>query len=192
MSAARAEAWAFAAAIIPPRNHIDLGAAAAPATYGYQIGLYPQAGASPVFRPSGAMAALRFGTLPAPAAIVRLHLSGARPAGAAPARMQLGVAHAFGAEIDVAPTWRTYHILVPPDRQGIELTLRTNTFTPAALDPASTDTRPYGLALSWADLEYAHSTPTADDRSAIKHNRSAIRNAASARLAEQYTRRTEE
>jgi 4-amino-4-deoxy-L-arabinose transferase-like glycosyltransferase len=192
MSTARAESWAFAAPIIPPRTRIDLGTAAAPATYGYQVGFYPRAGAEPVFRPSGATAALRFGTLPTPAAIVRLHLSGARPAGAALARMQIDVPQAGGVEIDVAPHWRTYHILVPPTEQGVELTLRTSTFIPAVLDPASTDTRPYGLSLSWADLEYAYPIYNAADPSAMNHNHSAIRNAIQMHLAEYYTRRTEE
>jgi hypothetical protein len=137
-----------------------------------------------VFRPSGATAALRFGTLPTPAAIVRLHLSGARPAGAALARMQIDVPQAGGVEIDVAPHWRTYHILVPPTEQGVELTLRTNTFTPAVLDPASTDTRPYGLSFSWADLEYAYPIDNVADPSAMNHNHSAIRNATQMHLAE--------
>jgi hypothetical protein len=191
MSDTRTEAWAFAAPIIPSRTRLNLGGAALPATYGYHVGFYPEAGVSPAFRPSGAAAALRFGTLPTPAAIVRLHLSGARPAGAAPARMQIDIPQGAGAEIDVAPHWRTYSILVPPTEQGVELTLRTNPFTPAALDPASTDTRPYGLSLSWADLEYAHPIHNAADPSVITHDRSAIRNAPHVRLAEPYTRRNE-
>jgi hypothetical protein len=106
--------------------------------------------------------------------------------------MQLDFPQADGVVIDVAPHWRTYHILMPPTEQGIELTLRTNTFIPAALDPASTDTRPYGLSLSWADLDYTRPTAIEADHSAHTHHRSAIRNAWLMRLAEPYTRRNEE
>jgi 4-amino-4-deoxy-L-arabinose transferase-like glycosyltransferase len=192
MSDARAEAWAFAAPIIPSRTRLDLGAPTTAASYGYQVGWYPRAGEAPAFRPSGAEAALRFGTLPSPAAIVRLHLSGARPAGAELAQMQLDMPQAARAQIEVAPHWRTYHILVPPAPHGVELTMQVNTFIPATLDPASTDTRPYGLALSWAALEYVHPPIRTTDRSAHYHDGSATRNKSHTFRAEPYTRRTEE
>jgi hypothetical protein len=156
MGVARSEAWAFTADILPARTFIDLGNPSVAANYGYLIGFYVQedfSASAPAFRPSGATAALRFGTQPTPPAVLHIHVSGARPSGAPDPWMALTLHDAPLAHIPVARTWRTYSILVPDTEHGVQVSIQTNPFIPADHVPASQDTRPYGLALSWARLD---------------------------------------
>lgn len=159
MGSARTEAWAFVAPALPTRTTIDLGniPEQAALNYGYVIGLYPPSGGES-FRPTGKAAAVRFGTLPTPPAVLEFRASGARPAGAPSSdvgleletdRMTQGTTPMT---ITLAPDWRTYQVLVPPTAHGVTVMLKTETFIPAQLDPNDRDTRAYGLALDWARL----------------------------------------
>lgn len=161
LGAARQEARAFYAPLVPARRVIDIGATPAAANYGYTLGLYPADQPSapaapdppaPSFRAMGALAALRFGSQPTPAAILSLRLSGGRPAAAPDPWLRLALNDRLLLHTPVARDWRTYHLLVPPTHTGVRIALETNPFIPANFGAQANDTRPYGLALDQATL----------------------------------------
>jgi 4-amino-4-deoxy-L-arabinose transferase-like glycosyltransferase len=155
---ARLEGWGYSADMVPSRHCIDLGGPVAATNYGYVIGFYPayatwQHGPVPTFRASGAQAALRFGTQPTTAAMLSIRMSGGRPPGAPAPVVALAVNGRERIRTTVAAEWRVYQVFVPPSRQGVRLSLTSNTFTPAEIDPRDDDTRAYGLAIDWAALD---------------------------------------
>jgi hypothetical protein len=145
--------------MLPTRTCLDIGRPQVAANYGYTMGLYPtdQTNRDPTFRPMGETASLRFGSLPMPAALLSLRVSGSRPANAPPAELTLSLhddsqptSDSTLLQTDVPPDWRTYHVLLPPTTAGTHLSLQASTFIPAEYAQASRDQRPYGLALDWA------------------------------------------
>lgn len=154
MSGTRMEAWGFAAKIIPSRAFLDVGNPVVSRNYGYLIGFYlTRPGTDTLtFRPTGDAAALRFGTLPTPTAIVQVRLSGGRPPGAPQAWTTMHINQQVSLHTAVDSQWRIYQVIVPPAAEGITVALHTTTFSPISVDPSSADTRAYGIALDWAKL----------------------------------------
>jgi 4-amino-4-deoxy-L-arabinose transferase-like glycosyltransferase len=151
---AHLEGWGFAANKVPDQHCINLGGSVSIPNYGYVVGLYPARTSGPdrFFRPTSAQAALRFGTVATPPAILTMRMGGGRPEGAPPPQTDLSINHTSLEQLPVSARWRVYQFLTPPTTHGVQVTFRSDTFIPVDFVPQSEDTRAYGLALDWAFL----------------------------------------
>jgi 4-amino-4-deoxy-L-arabinose transferase-like glycosyltransferase len=149
------EGWGFAASKVPEQRCVNVGGSVSIPNYGYIVGLYPARTSGPdrFFRPTSAHAALRFGTVPTPPAILAIRMSGGRPEGVPPPQAKLSINHTSLGRLPVSARWRVYQFLAPPTTHGIQVTLQSDTFIPVDFVPQSEDTRAYGLALDWAFLD---------------------------------------
>jgi 4-amino-4-deoxy-L-arabinose transferase-like glycosyltransferase len=148
------EAWGFAASKVPEQRCINVGGAVSIPNYGYVAGLYParKSGPDRFFRPTSAQAALRFGTVATPPAILTIRMGGGRPEGAPPPQTELFMNHTSLGRLPVSARWRVYQFLTPATTHGVQVTFQSDTFIPVDFVPQSEDTRAYGLALDWAYL----------------------------------------
>jgi hypothetical protein len=148
------EGWGFAASKVPEQRCVNVGGSVSIPNYGYIAGLYParQSGPDRFFRPTSAQAALRFGTVATPPAILTIRMGGGRPAGAPPPQTELSINHMSLGRLPVSARWRVYQFLAPPTTHGVQVTFQSDTFIPVDFVPQSEDTRAYGLALDWAFL----------------------------------------
>lgn len=154
LSQGQIERASFATAIVPPKNHIDIGDQAIE-EYGYVLGFYPASSSihTPSFRWTGERFAIRFGTLPTEESLVRLRLSTNRPVGSMEAQVKIFVNGRYMTQIAVqSGWWRTYTVVVPPTSTGVQLTMHTDTIASDALSSDDTSNRDLGIAVDWVAL----------------------------------------
>jgi 4-amino-4-deoxy-L-arabinose transferase-like glycosyltransferase len=166
LSQGQVERISFAASLLPPQYHNDIGGHAV-AEYGYVLGFYPTSPRtpspdSPTFRWSQERAGIQFGTLPTSEAIVGMRLSTTRPGDDPIPRVGLFVNGRYLTHIPVVPGWwRTYRFVVPATAHGVTLTMHTDTIESQAVSDADQSQRNLGVAIDWAML-YLVDEPLAD------------------------------
>ncbi len=137
--------WAWDYLTVPPHEQLDVGDGL---DYGYVAGVHaPEEAGGVDYRWTTPQA--RFRLLPARSgqARLRLRLAGPRLTASPPVRVEAWIEGRQVARWEVGPSWGTYESAAFPVRAGevLEITLRSESFVPQQVDPASPDTRELGV-----------------------------------------------
>ncbi len=142
--------WAWHWFISPPESKLDIGGGL---DLGFVQGFYaPEAGG---FRWTTAQAQMR---LARPGGLARLHmrLAAGQPEGAPLPMVAVYADDRWLGRFAVTSGWREYILLLPPPAeeadQEVVIELRSDTFTPRAYDPASSDGRTLGVMVDQATI----------------------------------------
>jgi tetratricopeptide (TPR) repeat protein len=145
-------AWAWEHLDIPPGQYLDVGDGL---DYGYLAGVHATESAGGVtFRWTTASAQLRLIPTQSGQTLLRLRLAAPRLGSPAPPLVQVWLGRTLLGKWEVSPGWGSYETAPFPVQAGqrLELALRSATFVPAEIEPASSDTRSLGVQLDWAEL----------------------------------------